>query len=450
MLAKDGTLVMGQSGSRGAAVVTANGVEFHDRMDVPQRIVHRDANEPWRAPVGFILPSSGKFTQTSKPTVLGTTGFAITLRASDTRVPAWGGEVLVRIDVLAPAAQGAARWGEDVAIVLDGRGPDTYALVDATLGQLGGRDKITIVDGMGARVIVPMMPASHRSMILAALQKQLPNKPPLQLAQALELARKSMGKETLRRIVVLSDRKTYEALSPEMEQALARVHEDHIKLAAIATIPYADARMLSGIAGGAGGKYSVEDAYAAREAALKEAVPPSGTTSFKDVILTFQGTPAPSHVLEASGGDVRWRLDSGELAIGDIRAGDGRTEVVRVTVPAWVPGESFHFTVNARFEDVQRNGEKRSMTAHIPCVYDDDIERIANSRHGDVIAYSSALATLKRLDAAFVGDGIDKGGGLYKIAVMHAQSMSLLARDMRDPQIYEQAELLSALLAATK
>ena len=65
-----------------------------------------------------------------------------------------------------------------------------------------------------------------------------------------------------------------------------------------------------------------------------------------------------------------------------------------------------------------------------------------------MIAYSSALATLKRLDAAFVGPGIDRAGGLYKIARLHAASMTLLARDTQDPAVVEQAALLNALLAA--
>ena len=90
------------------------------------------------------------------------------------------------------------------------------------------------------------------------------------------------------------------------------------------------------------------------------------------------------------------------------------------------------------------------MTAAIPCTYDDDIERIAESRHGDVIAYASALATLRRLDAAFVGAGVEHAGGLLALARMHARSMTLLARDTRDPAITEQAEILNALLSVTR
>src|SRR5689334_10717689 len=162
-LAKDGTLVFPQNGARGAAVITANGVEFRDRTDVPERVVSRDPGEPWRAPVGFILPSSGRFTETSKPTVAGTPGLAIVMRPSDTRVPSWGGEVLVRVDVLAPAAENTARWGENVAIVVDGEGDDTVDFVDEALGQLAGRDRVTVIDAQGARVVVPLMPASNRS-----------------------------------------------------------------------------------------------------------------------------------------------------------------------------------------------------------------------------------------------------------------------------------------------
>src|SRR6185437_10562814 len=141
-----------EKGTHGAAVMTANGLEFHDREDVPDRVVSRDPNEPWRAPIGFILPADGRFTETSKPHVLATTGLAIVLRPSDTRVPSWGGEVLVRVDVIAPAAEGTARWGENVAIVIDGEGPDVAAFTDIALGQLAGRDRVSVVDVRGARV----------------------------------------------------------------------------------------------------------------------------------------------------------------------------------------------------------------------------------------------------------------------------------------------------------
>jgi hypothetical protein len=187
----------------------------------------------------------------------------------------------------------------------------------------------------------------------------------------------------------------------------------------------------------------------ARAEAVRAALPAAGATTFRDVRLTFEGTPAPSHVLEASGGEARWHLDSGELAIGEVRAGEARTEVLRVTVPAWVPNEKFHFTVTAHVDDLAWGGP-REFAAEVPCVYDDDIERIAQSRHGDVIAYASALATLRRLDSAFIGDGIARAGGLRQMAELHAHSMQLLARDTHDFATQEQADMLTAILAAAR
>ena len=139
-----------------------------------------------------------------------------------------------------------------------------------------------------------------------------------------------------------------------------------------------------------------------------------------------------------------WRLDAGEVVLGDIRAGEARTEVVRVSVPAWVAGEPFRFTVHARYREAT-SGAERTMTAELPCTYDDDIERIAKSRHGDVIAYASALATLRRLDHAFFGEDVERLGGVRALAAVHARSMAA-PRATRDPAIVEQAEVLNSLL----
>ncbi len=80
----------------------------------------------------------------------------------------------------------------------------------------------------------------------------------------------------------------------------------------------------------------------------------------------------------------------------------------------------------------------------------DDIARIAESRCGDVLAYASALATLKRLDAAFTGPGIDRAGGLYRVAHLHLDSMTRMARDTGDLAIAQQAELIRAILSSSR
>lgn len=457
-LARDGTLLFPEKGARGAAVVTASGLEFHDRNDVPVRIISRDPNEPWRAPIGFILPQSGRFTETSRPTVVATTGLAVVLRPSDTRVPSWGGEVLVRIDVIAPAAQGTARMGEDLAIVLDGDGDGNGPLAAAALEQLAGRDRLAIIDAGSAQVVVPSIPASHRSLALAAVEKRIREKRGQRnLLGALRLAATAFAPtpngtaQMTRRVLVLSDGKGDSQSAPVQAQIEAMASSGII-VSGIASNDQADINSVSAIGITGAGMVSTDPGLDDRIKAVKEAVPAAGKLSFSEVTLTFEGTPAPSHVLEASGGDVVWRLDAGELVLGDVHAGEARTEIVRVTVPAWVPHEKFNFTVTAHYVDVEGSasaGVPRNFSVQLPCVYDDDIERIANSRHGDVIAYASALATLRKLDAAFVGDGVNRAGGLRALAQLHARSMSLLARDTHDAAIIEQAEVLNALLSVS-
>jgi hypothetical protein len=430
-LASDGTLVLPEPGARGASVLTANGLEFHDVTDMPPRVVVRDPYEPWRAPMGFIVPASGRFTKTSSPIIAVTPGLSITLRPSDTRVPSWGGEILVRVDVLAEATKDRARWGEDVAIVLDGRGADTPALFEAAVGQLGGRDRILVIDAAGADFVVPAMPASNRSLASAAALRRLASPPRAARdpAGAVKRAKAALSQGTVRRILVLSDQgeSAREAFEPGLGDEL-------LPLAVVATSSLEHGGLTE------------------RLDAVRTFVPPAGLPAFDDVVLAFDATPAPAHVLEASGGDARWEPEGGELALGNVRAGDERSEVVRVTIPAWTAGEAFTLHVAARFRDVMRDGELRTMNVDLPCVYDDDIARLADSRHGDVIAYASALATLARLDAAFLGfdaSHLAIAQALFPLARLHARSLALLARDRHDPAAAAQAALLDALLDAT-
>jgi hypothetical protein len=284
-----------------------------------------------------------------------------------------------------------------------------------------------VVDTSGAQIFVPTMPASHRSLILAAIERRLvqPPRPARDRAGAVRAALRATTSATYRRVLVVSDagEGAREDIEVGMDSAL---------------LPVA----VLGSSTASGGDLDV------RLDAIRHFVPAAGKPAFHDVVLAFDGAPAPSHILEASGGDARWQLEGGELALGDVRAGDERTEVLRVTIPAWTPGERYRLHVAARFGDLSREGEVRTMEAELPCVYDNDIERLAASRHGDVIAYASALATLARLDAAFTG-GTRQGADLRPVARMHVRSLALLARDMKDAAAADQAALLEALLGAT-
>ncbi|GAC1352840.1 MAG: hypothetical protein NVSMB1_19770 [Polyangiales bacterium] len=446
-LTKSGMLVFPEHGAHGAAVVTENGLEFHDRDDIPRPVVVREAGEPFRTPVGFILPSSGRFTKTSQPTVLTSSGIVIVLRPSDTRVPSWGGEILLRADVHVPGESGASREGERVAIIIDGESADIPELTESVFAQLGAKDTITVIDARGARVVVPPMKATHRSLGLAATNLHLlaPHGEPAHLLGALEVARASLGALGARRVVLFSDgRKMSHALHDEL-QLMASAG---IALHAFGMSDHAAADDLRAIVSIGMGSFTADATIAARTAAVRRFLPPSGKLMFRDLTITVGASPAPAHILESSAGDAVFTLDGGELPLGDMRAGDARSEMMRITVPAWSVHNKFKLTVTAHAEDVAL-GITRNFRAEVDAVYDDDIERIAESRNGDVIAYASALATLHRLNAAFVGEGVTRVGGLRKLAKLHAESLALLSRDFPDRGFAEDAAMLRALLDAS-
>ncbi|MGZ3416723.1 MAG: hypothetical protein ACXVEF_02850 [Polyangiales bacterium] len=402
-------LVTIQPGAKGGMVVTEHGMEFHDNADLPTRVVFKDVNEPWRAPLGFILPKTGRFTHTSSPTTIATPGLVVVLRPSDTRVPSWGGEILMRVDVHSPSSQ-ATRAGERVAIVIDGDSDEMSAALETALGQLGGKDVVTVVDAYGARVLVPAIPATHRALALAAsAARSFRPKPARDISLAVARGAKLLGKSG--RILLLSSDEaklsppafTFKRVDPKSETAAATI---------------------------------------------QSFIPPAGPVAIRDLELVFEGAPAPSRVIESTSGEPLWTLDGSELSFGDVRAGDARSDILRVSVPPWVSGKKFALSVTARFTDVA-SGKARVIPVTIASVFDEDLESIAESRNGDVIAYASALATLHRLHAAFVGSSIPQGG-LFPLAKMQAQSLALLARDFPDRGFAEDAVVLQAILDASQ
>jgi hypothetical protein len=387
-------------------VMTPNGPVFRESADVPERVIFRDPAEPWRPAIGFILPKSGKFTLTSTPVTIASNGIVIVLRSSDTRMPSWGGEILVRVDIHATAPAGTLRDGEKIAILVD---EADEGLLDVALGQLSSRDQIAIIDTRGPHTLVPPMPASHRSLALAAAaQRLLVPRPKRDLAGAINLARKTGAGKIL---LISHESKT-------------------LSLDGIATAT-ADPKR--------------EDAAAS----IRTFLPAAGPVTFKDFQLAFDSVPAPSRVLEASGGDPIWTLEGSDLLFGDLRAGDARSEVLRVTVPPWIPGKPFVLHITATATDTTTS-KRRFFAADLNGVFDNDIERIAESRHGDVIAYASALATMHRLHAAFVGDGVERIGGLLPLAKMQAKSLGALAKDFPDRGFTEDAAVLQSLLNAAQ
>ena len=182
-----------------------------------------------------------------------------------------------------------------------------------------------------------------------------------------------------------------------------------------------------------------------RKELVDRALPPPGDVVLDDVRLSTSSVPAPARMIEVSGGDTALGLYSDHLMLGQVYAGEARTEVARVALPPWVPGEPLELTVTARYLDV-KSGRQESAHATIRCRYSDNVEEIAKARHGDVIAYASALAMVRRLHRAFLGSEIDRPGALRRLATMQAATLADLARVHHDRALSTQAEMLTTLL----
>lgn len=454
VLLRDGTFAFPEKGAGSIAVLGANGLELRDRVRLPVPVVRRDPFEPFRSPIGFLLPTDGVFRASSRATVLTAPGLVVVLRPSDERVPSWGGEVLVRVDVVAPASPDVARRGEDVVVEIDGPGDDAAVLVDAALEHLAARDRIAVRDARTGRLVLGFVPASHRALVTglvarASSRARAPAAPPGARVPSPTLVALLAGREpsVTRRVLRLVGRGGGVASAAEARE-LGQLAAGGVPVAVISASPDAEPTRLASLAG-AVGTAPVVGTLAARAAGVRELVPPPGPVRFGDVRLRFEATPAPTHVLEASSGDVLWQLDAGEVHLGALRAGEARTDVLRVSVPPWVPGEPFRFGVRvvlAGAEDAPAPAGPMEVTCALEGVYDDDLGRLADRRHGDVLVYATGLALARRLDAR-VFDRRGTDARLLALARTQAASLDRFARDTSDVAAREQADLLAGVLA---
>jgi hypothetical protein len=456
-LTHDGQLVFSEGEQRGASVLTANGVEFVDRATVPAPRVRKSAFEPWQPPIGFLLPADGILRETSTPIALEGSGLLVLMRASDRWLPAWGGELLMRLDVIVPPA--AHAWAKPsirkpiaLVVVIDDDGAGSQALVEAALDNLGQNDRVALVDSaFGGRTAVPLVPGTHRTLVEGAAERVIfqrahgPRKR-RDLGAALELAEKWLRKHGADgRVLVLTDGigiAVDRGRVADRARALARAG---VRVTAVAATDRVDRETLSVF----GADVHTGEASDEREEAVLSAFPPPGDVVLKDVVLSFASAPAPTHLIEASAGEAYLGLEADQLFLGELYVGEARTEVVRLAIPNFTPGERYRLSVRAEYRDA-RSGRWLSARRQAPFVYSDQIATIADSRHGDVIAYASGLAMVRRLERAFAGNAFDRLGGLRGWVRWQADSLANYASVSHDAALAQQAEVLNTLLAVVE
>jgi hypothetical protein len=466
VLTKDGKVVFAEKGGRrGASVLTENGVEFLDSTDIPTPIIRRSPNDPWQPATGFLVPRDGIWRETSTPVALEGAGMAVVLRSSDTMVPSWGGEVLLRIDAVVPAeafpaAQASVRPPRRLAIVIDGKNPNTAPLARVALEDLGDQDRVAIIDAAGPHTVVPALPGSHRTLLDGAVERVVSQRVRMakhgpearDLAGALSLARGWVTTHVTElpgvapaspQVLVVTDGVGVMEGGLRLAQEVAALRRSGVRMTAVGAPDRLSAEVLAPL----GPEVITGGAFPDREDAVARAVPPPGEVVLEDVELSISSVPAPVRVLEVSGGLNALALDHDRLILGDLYAGEARTEIARIAMPVWVPNEPLEVTVTARYRDVA-TGQWHKAEKTLKGKYSDDVEKIASARHGDVIAYASALAMVRRLGRVFQGSRVEQLGGLRPVVAMQADSLSALSRETNDAALGAQAEVLRTLLDA--
>jgi hypothetical protein len=448
-LSQSGQLVFSEKPQHGATVLTANGVEFVDKSDRPRAVVRTSAFEPWRPPTGFLLPADGILRATSTPVVLDGKGVRVVLRASDGLVPAWGGEILLRLDALVPApehpeAVQTLRAAARVAIVLDADTTDAVPLVEDLLDSVGAADRVSVFDSAGGVSIVPAVPGTHRSLLAGAAERRLAkdrSRTRRDLASALARAGRMLGSAGPRRLLLLSDGRGVLGDSRAVRAAATKLDRAGVRIAAVGVEPSVQRSALAPVTEHVGSGDEL-----ARVAAIDALLAPPGDVVVRDLELSFSSAPAPLRLLESSSGEITSTLEDERLDLGDLSVGEARTEVVRLGIVDWQAGDELRVRVRASWHDAA--GNAHSAKRELRMLYSEDIEAIARQRRGDVIAYASALAMVRRLERAFLGSQVDHIGGLEGLVRWQARSLTALARTRHDAWLAGEAEVLDSLLDA--
>jgi hypothetical protein len=458
-LTQEGQLVFTETEQRGASVLTANGVEFIDRSALPAPRIRKSAFEPWQPPTGFLLPADGIFRATSRPVALEGSGLLVVMRASDRLLPTWGGELLMRLDVIVPpaafaAAKSTVRDPIALVIVVDDDGLGSLPLVEAALDNLGQRDRVALVDSAGeGRTALPLVPGTHRTLVEGTAERVLeqrargPRKR-RDLGKALDLAGnwlKGSSGARGRRVLVLTDGIGVATDRGRVGRGTRQLAHSKVRVTAVAATDRVDRDTLSVF----GDDVHAAPEPAAREEAVFSAFSPPGEVVLEDLVLNFSSVPAPVHLIEASAGEPYLGLDADQLFVGDLYVGEARTEVVRLAIPSWSAGEGYRITVSADYREA-RSGRRLRASKKASFVYSEEIATIADSRHGDVIAYASGLAMVKRLERAFAGNAFDRIGGLRGWVRWQADSLAKYATVSHDASLAQQAEVLHTLLAVVE
>jgi len=144
---------------------------------------------------------------------------------------------------------------------------------------------------------------------------------------------------TLRHVLVLTDGAGLVRGGARLAQETQALAAAGVELIAVAT-DRLDPGALAALGVGQAAAASLDD----RKDIVDRSLPPPGEVVLDDVTLSTSSVPAPARMIEVSGGDAALGLYADHLSLGQVYAGEARTEVARVALPPWVPGEALDLT----------------------------------------------------------------------------------------------------------
>jgi hypothetical protein len=418
VLSQDGQLVFTPGAARGSAVlITAGGVEYTDRSDIQTPQVRTSPYDAYQPPRGFLLPHEGRFRHTAGPVRFEDSALSVVLRSGEALAPSWGGEMLLRFEV-------TAKGGEEHAplrfvVVLDGPEEALDKLGCQAITGLLASDRVTVFDSRGARKLLPTLPATQRPLLVGAIERRRALTGGRDLAATLaaagQLLADSAGEPALAKVLVLTGGDRLDSASVQVKSA-------------VAALEAAGAQVL--VAGPSDQLNFPEASPAARE-----------------LSVSFASSPAPARLLDSSGGKRAALLDADWLFLGHLSAGQGRSEIVRVTLPPFLNGEKYRLAVRVHYTD-PASGEEHSLSGQLDLRYSDDPDEIASYRAADVIGYGSALSLVGKIERAFLGTASASSPGMRNLLDFQERSLLLLGSERGDGALHEQAQVLRSLVWA--
>ncbi|MEI8258932.1 MAG: hypothetical protein WCJ30_24955, partial [Deltaproteobacteria bacterium] len=206
----EGNIAVGPSGA--ATAGPGQGLNGERDQPPPERHVSRSAFDNWQPPPMGVLPPDGYLRHSSTAVIVPAGGLGITLRASDSIVPSWGGDFYVRVDLTAGQA-GDRPPSRDLAIIIDPTDRASLArsrrLAAAVFETLRPGDRATVISTAGGQVLVPLVPYAGVPLLVERTARIERSDQDTSLAAALEQAVALLGptRETgarMRRVIVMS------------------------------------------------------------------------------------------------------------------------------------------------------------------------------------------------------------------------------------------------------